>query len=341
MAPFSVTKSVKEQLRKPPAVVRTSLKNKTVLLVGANTGLGYEACKHFAGMRPLRLIMACRSQERGQAAVDKLKKETGFTNVELRIVDLASFQSVCDFATKMEEEDARLDLVVLNAALASYEYRTTAEGWEQSLQVNNLGTSLLALLLLPQMLKTHQRFGVTPRLVIVASDVHFETSLDETVLRSPHGILAKLNEKEYCSTSVMNRRYKDTKLLNVLFARKLASLFRPLDSPIIVNSVNPGFCYSELRRNMSGILAAGHYVAEKIMAFTTEEGSRQLVWAAIGGVDEEVQGEYISLSKVAEPSDFVLSETGKAVQERVWKEQLEILEKVDSRVSKVVNELKA
>ena len=51
-------------------IARSSyLTGKTVVVVGANTGIGYEAAKHFASMNPDRLIMACRSQERGNAAV--------------------------------------------------------------------------------------------------------------------------------------------------------------------------------------------------------------------------------------------------------------------------------
>jgi retinol dehydrogenase 12 len=51
-------------------VVRVDLTGKTVVVVGANVGLGFEAAKHFASMNPKRLVLACRSQEKGQAAVD-------------------------------------------------------------------------------------------------------------------------------------------------------------------------------------------------------------------------------------------------------------------------------
>lgn len=58
-----------DQWRKIPAVVKTDLSGKTVMVVGANIGLGFEAAKHFATMNPQRLIIACRSKSKGEAAV--------------------------------------------------------------------------------------------------------------------------------------------------------------------------------------------------------------------------------------------------------------------------------
>lgn len=57
------------QLNRPPPVVSANLSGQTVVVVGANTGLGFEATKHFAKMGPRRLILACRSQSRGDAAL--------------------------------------------------------------------------------------------------------------------------------------------------------------------------------------------------------------------------------------------------------------------------------
>jgi NAD(P)-dependent dehydrogenase (short-subunit alcohol dehydrogenase family) len=60
-----------DQLRRVPDVVHTDLKNKTVIVVGANTGLGFQAAEHFARMNAGRLILACRSEQKGRAAVDR------------------------------------------------------------------------------------------------------------------------------------------------------------------------------------------------------------------------------------------------------------------------------
>jgi NAD(P)-dependent dehydrogenase (short-subunit alcohol dehydrogenase family) len=58
-----------DQWTRVPPVAMTDLSDQTVIVVGANTGLGFEATKHFARMNPGRLILACRNKEKGTAAV--------------------------------------------------------------------------------------------------------------------------------------------------------------------------------------------------------------------------------------------------------------------------------
>ena len=107
-------------------------------------------------------------------------------------------------------------------------------------------------------------------------------------------------------------------VLNVFFTRGLGERLR--DKPLIVNTVNPGFCYSTLRRNVKGIRAWPVWLMELILARTTEQGSRQLIWACIGGKDnvDQLRGAYISSMHVQEPSDFVVSEEGKRAQTKLW-----------------------
>jgi NAD(P)-dependent dehydrogenase (short-subunit alcohol dehydrogenase family) len=52
-----------------PPVETADLSGKTVLIVGANVGIGLEASKHFARMQPARLIIACRNDAKGKAAL--------------------------------------------------------------------------------------------------------------------------------------------------------------------------------------------------------------------------------------------------------------------------------
>ncbi|KAI0697250.1 hypothetical protein BC835DRAFT_1413775 [Cytidiella melzeri] len=114
-----------DQLATVPPVLTADLKDKTVLVTGANTGIGLEAAKHFARMGPARVILACRSKERGQKAAELIVKETNFkAEVEL------------------------LDLAVIFA-----EYVSTKDGWEQLLHVNHLSTALLCFFLVPSLLK--------------------------------------------------------------------------------------------------------------------------------------------------------------------------------------------
>ena len=60
---------LRDQWWKVAPVEHVDLTGKTVVVIGANVGLGFEAAKHFASMNPKRLVLGCRSQEKGQAAL--------------------------------------------------------------------------------------------------------------------------------------------------------------------------------------------------------------------------------------------------------------------------------
>lgn len=135
------------------------------------------------------------------------------------MVDLAEFASVRAFVDRAMNDLERLDILLLNAAIASTkpEYKATVDGWEQAyahfiyppngcrsinfcirLQVNDLSLSLLGILLLPRMLETAKRHQTTPRTVVVSSEVHYWTKIQEEVLKSPNAF-DTLGSKEYCT----------------------------------------------------------------------------------------------------------------------------------------------
>lgn len=60
---------VKDQCATLPEVVKTDLSEKTIIVTGANAGLGFEAAKHFATMSPGKLIITCRTREKGEETV--------------------------------------------------------------------------------------------------------------------------------------------------------------------------------------------------------------------------------------------------------------------------------
>lgn len=117
-----------EQLEtKPLPVVSADLTGKTIIVTGANSGLGLEACRHFAKMNPKKLILACRSLEKARAAIS----EIDCAAAEAWELDLTSFKSVSAFSDRAESELERLDVLVANAAVAFFDVSITADGYEQ------------------------------------------------------------------------------------------------------------------------------------------------------------------------------------------------------------------
>lgn len=142
----------------------------------------------------------------------EITEATGCTNVELKLIDLASFASVKSFADIIDQEYDRLDLLIENAATAYGERVITEDGWEQTyvplsnfilisrlitvfvfvfvlnrMQVNVLSQELLSILLLPKMFKTAQKYNTLPRIVVVSSEVHYWAEFDfNSVVEEPH-----------------------------------------------------------------------------------------------------------------------------------------------------------
>ncbi|KAG5640178.1 hypothetical protein DXG03_009519 [Asterophora parasitica] len=335
MGKYSVTGFIQDQWTSVPPVTTADLTGKTVMVIGANTGLGFEAAKHFARMKPKRLILACRSKEKGEAAIARLRKEAEYESAELWMIDLSKFSSVIEFADKFDKDGGRLDYLIENAACIQKSYDTTPDGWETTLQVNCLSLSLLALRLLPSMIQTGKNYATHPRLVVVTSEVHLWSNIDKNVFEG-NDIYKTLNSEEFCTPAVMGTRYTDSKFLNIMFYQGLNE--RLPHSPVIVNGVNPGYCYSELRRGFTGVRAVFDWAMEKTLARTSEEGARQLVYAAVGGAEEDedtMRGAYVSSGHVAEASDFAIGPDGKIVQDILWTEMMDILAKVDPCVREV------
>ena len=73
---------------KVPPVVTADLTGQTVVVVGANTGLGFEAAKHFAQMNPAKLVLACRNEEKGKAAVSRACRTHSFPPQSIKHLSL-------------------------------------------------------------------------------------------------------------------------------------------------------------------------------------------------------------------------------------------------------------
>ena len=108
-------------------------------------------------------------------------------------------------------------------------------------------------------------------------------------------------------------------VLNIFFVRELTKKL-PANSPVIVTAVNPGFCKSQLDRHTSPVNRLFSKVLHALLARTADEGSRQLVWAAVGGAGREfeLRGGYVNKADLEEASDYALSDEGAAVQSRLW-----------------------
>lgn len=243
--------------------VDTSFAGKTVLITGANTGLGLEAAHIIASLKPERLILAVRDIAKGNTAAAEIEAKANKPNLcHVLKLDMASFDSVINFASELEQEVPLLDTVILNAGVRAKDYGTTADGWETDLQVNALSTTLLTLLLLPHLGKTSEYrsaeagFPVSTNLTLVTSSNHATVERNE-LPNTSHPILETLsaappNKKSFDA----QLQYAKSKLAIMWFIPRLAELGQgpdPSNPSVVVSSVCPGACRTTMARGMDSL----------------------------------------------------------------------------------------
>jgi NAD(P)-dependent dehydrogenase (short-subunit alcohol dehydrogenase family) len=272
---------------RPPKDPQVSFEGKTIIVIGANVGLGFEAAVNFVAKGASKVILGVRNISKGENAANQIEQRTGRKGVtEVWQVDLGDYGSVKNFAEKVEGLE-RVDAVVLNAGVYQVAYETSKYGWEQSLQVNTLSTALLALLLLPTLKAQKGKLpaGEKAVLEIVGSSRHVAAPITPEQDASQN-LLEAFNKKSDFSGG---RQYEVSKLFAHYASKELAKLAG--DDVIVVASC-PGPCKSNLPRA---------YMTNPVMIFflnllfflmfrTTADGARTLVSATVQG--EKVHGKW-------------------------------------------------
>ncbi|KAI4218550.1 MAG: hypothetical protein L6R36_008895, partial [Xanthoria steineri] len=139
----------------------------------------------------------------------------------------------------------------------------------------------------------------------------------------PHNsVLAVLNDRK---KSNPGDRYNTSKLLLTLFFREFVDRLPSTKNDVIVNLVNPGFCYgSELHRAITGPLGTVFGGVKRAIGRSTEVGARTLVHGAVVA-GKKTHGCYLSDEKVAPWMDFVITPKGEQAAHEMWKELSEEL----------------
>jgi NAD(P)-dependent dehydrogenase (short-subunit alcohol dehydrogenase family) len=163
---------LKDQYAQLPLPSESIVRGGTYIVTGANIGLGYECAKHLVNFSASHVILAVRSQERGDVAKARIESDTGRTGIaEVWLLDLANYDSVKAFAERAMTL-ARLDGIVENASVALGRW-SMSEETETMITVNVLSTFLLAVLLLPKMRESAVTTGTIPHIAVISSGAAF------------------------------------------------------------------------------------------------------------------------------------------------------------------------
>ncbi|KAJ4356971.1 hypothetical protein N0V95_002914 [Ascochyta clinopodiicola] len=328
MAPISeVVKMLIGQAFGSTWIPDVDLSGKTVVVTGANTGLGLEVRR-----RASHLILACRDVGKGQAAVQAVVQETGCrdsTKLEVWELDLSSYDSVVAFGKRVCATLPRLDVFIANAGMEVQTFQVAGR-IEKHLAVNVVSTFMSAIAILPALRKTSEDYNIQTTLTFCGSMYHifgpdgeFDAGLADDV--DMFDVLSNPGRTDIIW------RYALSKLMVHQCFHELAACLQSSASKtgprVITNIVNPGWCGTELSRAKPS--NAGEKFCFALMGWTAEKGSRVYVHAL--GAGEESHGRYLSECQYKLESQYVRSARGRQIQKKMWRDLVKRIREVHQR----------
>ncbi|KTF83067.1 hypothetical protein cypCar_00029859 [Cyprinus carpio] len=277
------------------------LDDKTVIITGANTGIGKETARDLA-KRGARVIMACRDLEKAEAARKDLIEDSGNQNIVANKLDLSDTKSIRAFAELINKEEKQVNILINNAGIMMCPYSKTADGFEMQFGVNHLGHFLLTYLLLDLLKKS-----APSRIINVASVAHTWGSIHLDDINSEKGYSPR-------------RAYGQSKLANILCTRSLAK--RLQGSGVTVYSLHPGVVQSELFRNLSKPVQ----IAVKVFSpftKTTIQGAQTTIYCAVEPKLDNESGRYYSDCAPAQCSREALDDE---MAQKLWELSCQMLD---------------
>ncbi|SRX93910.1 putative oxidoreductase [Amycolicicoccus subflavus DQS3-9A1] [Mycobacterium shimoidei] len=226
-----------------------SFAGRTVIITGANSGLGAVTARELARVGA-QVIMAVRDTGKGEAAAAQM---TG--DLEVRRLDLMDLASVRQFADGVDA----VDVLINNAGIMAVPHTVTADGFESQIGTNHLGHFALTNLLLPKL---------TDRVVTVSSIAH---------------VVGRISLKDLNWTSRPYSAwlaYGQSKLANLLFTSELQRRLTAVGSPLRALAAHPGYSRTNLQGHSGRRLADALMAIGNRLATDADFGARQILYAA-------------------------------------------------------------
>ncbi|KAI1329793.1 hypothetical protein F5Y16DRAFT_365313 [Xylariaceae sp. FL0255] len=310
----------------------------TVLIIGGTSGVGLAAAIHFATLGA-DVIITYRIPSRGDAAKKHIENAVrshrkGSVSVLTMMLDLDCYASCTGFIDELKKsvpDPATLDVALISAGMSNTEYELSPEGWERTIQVNTISTTLLGLLLLDWMRQGRGRRSSPAHLDFVTSRDHLYPDIGALAKLSKKegGILRQISSEEnwpgYAET---DPNYANSKLFVMYTVAEISKLARgPGGQPlVIVNSLCPGFVRTGISRNAAARSRFMYIVVNVYMATlgkTPDHGARICTTVALK--PEENHGEFFNYwfspslyARVAAAN--MTSDTAKELRKLVWQD---------------------
>ena len=245
------------------------LTGKIIIITGANNGIGFENSKQFA-RKNATVIMACRNLEKGQKALNTVKKKVPSAKVELMKLDLANLYSIKEFVSEFKQKYDKLDILLNNAGIMMIPYSKTVDGFENQIGTNHLGHFALTAQLFELLKNTPKS-----RVVNVSSNAHRWGEMDWDNF---------LFEKDYGRVKAYGR----SKLANLLFTYELDRRIQEKGIDVLAVASHPGTANTGLANHLFGPVK---YVLKPIVfSIIAQSSYKGSLPSARAAVDPDVKG---------------------------------------------------
>jgi light-dependent protochlorophyllide reductase len=265
---------------------------KTLVITGANVGIGFATAKSIAALHDWHIVLACRNQSKAHAAISAISQAHPSANLHFVPLDLFSLSSVRRFPETLRAKSLpAISGLILNAGGINMKAKAlefTDDGFERTFQLNFLGHFLLVNLLLADM-------HAPARIIFVSSDLH-----DPAATRMGRIAAPQYGPVEYLARAIGNAanlkpmaRYGTAKLYAMMCAYEFHRKLQAHRRPITVNSWSPGVIPTtqagrDMNPVMKKIITNRWFVNFMGSHLSTQEEAAQ----ALGGllVDEKYSG---------------------------------------------------
>jgi NAD(P)-dependent dehydrogenase (short-subunit alcohol dehydrogenase family) len=215
------------------ALRNMEIPNQTIVITGANSGIGFEAAK-FLAVKGAHVIMGVRSLVRGDEALALIEEEVEKPRISVLELDLSSLKSIEAFVAAVKKTVDSVDVLINNAGIMAVKEGKTQDGFERQLGINHLGHFALTA-------KLFDHLSLKARIVNVSSQAHLMGSFDFDNLQYENG-----GYKPF-------KAYAQSKLANITFTHALNDKLK--DKSIQAITVHPGVAKTGLFGRKDGVLA--------------------------------------------------------------------------------------
>ncbi len=292
---------------------KDNLKGKTVLITGANSGLGFAIAVESA-KRGARVIMACRRQI--PEAGEKVKELSGSDLVEMQYLDLSKIDTIHNFTEGLKNNRISPDITILNAASAASRSRITESGQDELFLVNYFSNFILVNLLLHNGTINPGK-EVQPRIVFISSDSHRGSSgidYNEFGRYFDYGV----------SKAISNYSY--FKLVLNTFATELSRRINNGEIKYQVNAICPGPVNTNIIRETPFLIRIMLRAIFKIIFRSPQKAAQPVIYMASSPDFNNRTNEYLHMFIPKRMDEKVYDEEeGK----RLWEESAKLWKRID------------